>query len=56
MVAGSSSDDHALTVLTGKDERAGFGPAESRAYPVTIHRSQGSEYTAAVISLTMGPL
>lgn len=53
-----SLKDHSLTVLTDEDQQADYGFDEldelAHAYAVTIHRSQGSEYPAAVIPLTMG--
>ena len=55
---GISLEDHALTVLTDEDESVEYGFDEldelAHAYAVTIHRSQGSEYPAVVIPLTMG--
>ena len=58
VVAAMSLEDHALTVLTDEDERVDYAFDEldelAHAYAVTIHRSQGSEYPAAVIPLTMG--
>jgi exodeoxyribonuclease V alpha subunit len=58
VVTGMSPDDHQLTVLTDEDESIGYGFDEldelAHAYAVTIHRSQGSEYPAVVIPLTMG--
>jgi exodeoxyribonuclease V alpha subunit len=51
-------EDHTLTVLTDEDESVDYGFDEldelAHAYAVTIHRSQGSEYPAVVIPLTMG--
>ncbi len=58
VVTGMSADDHKLTVLTDEDESVDYGFDEldelAHAYAVTIHRSQGSEYPAVVIPLTMG--
>jgi len=57
-VTGISLEDHVLTVLTDEDEQVDYGFDEldelAHAYAVTIHRSQGSEYPAVVIPLTMG--
>ena len=58
VVTGISLEDHVLTVLTDEDEQVDYGFDEldelAHAYAVTIHRSQGSEYPAVVIPLTMG--
>ena len=58
MVTGISLEEHTLTVLTDEDEQVEYGFDEldelTHAYAVTIHRSQGSEYPAVVIPLTMG--
>jgi exodeoxyribonuclease V alpha subunit len=58
VVTGLSLEDHTLTVLTDEDEKVDYGFDEldelAHAYAVTIHRSQGSEYPAVVIPLTMG--
>ncbi|MGD0559100.1 MAG: ATP-dependent RecD-like DNA helicase [Streptosporangiaceae bacterium] len=58
VVTGMSMDDHKLTMLTDEDESIDYGFDEldelAHAYAVTIHRSQGSEYPAVVIPLTMG--
>jgi ATP-dependent exoDNAse (exonuclease V) alpha subunit len=58
VVTGLSVEDHKLTVLTDEDEPVDYGFDEldelAHAYAVTIHRSQGSEYPAVVIPLTMG--
>jgi exodeoxyribonuclease V alpha subunit len=58
VVTGMSPEDHKLTVLTDEDESVDYGFDEldelTHAYAVTIHRSQGSEYPAVVIPLTMG--
>src|SRR5690348_11474238 len=58
VVTGMSAEDHTLTVLTDEDEPVDYGFDEldelAHAYAVTIHRSQGSEYPAVVIPLTMG--
>jgi exodeoxyribonuclease V alpha subunit len=57
MVTGLSVEDHTVTVLTDEDEQVDYGFDEldelAHAYAVTIHRSQGSEYPAVVIPLTM---
>jgi exodeoxyribonuclease V alpha subunit len=57
VVTGISLEDHTLTVLTDEDEKVDYGFDEldelAHAYAVTIHRSQGSEYPAVVIPLTM---
>jgi exodeoxyribonuclease V alpha subunit len=53
-----SAEEHTLTVLTDEDEQVDYGFDEldelAHAYAITIHRSQGSEYPAVVIPLTMG--
>jgi len=58
VVEGLSLEDHKLTVRTDEDELVDYGFDEldelAHAYAVTIHRSQGSEYPAVVIPLTMG--
>jgi exodeoxyribonuclease V alpha subunit len=58
VVSAMSVEDHRLTVLTDEDEQVDYGFDEldelAHAYAVTIHRSQGSEYPAVVIPLTMG--
>ncbi len=58
VVVGISLEEHTLTVLTDEDEQVDYGFDEldelTHAYAVTIHRSQGSEYPAVVIPLTMG--
>ena len=58
VVTGLSPEDHTLTVVTDEDEEVDYGFDEldelAHAYAVTIHRSQGSEYPAVVIPLTMG--
>jgi exodeoxyribonuclease V alpha subunit len=50
-------EDSKLTVLTDEDESVDYGFDEldelAHAYAVTIHRSQGSEYPAVVIPLTI---
>jgi len=57
VVTGMSLEDHQLTVLTDEDESIGYGFDEldelAHAYALTVHRSQGSEYPAVVIPLTM---
>jgi len=58
VVTGMSVEDHKLTVRTDEDETVDYGFDEldelAHAYAVTIHRSQGSEYPAVVLPLTMG--
>jgi exodeoxyribonuclease V alpha subunit len=58
VVTAISPEDHTLTLLTDEDEHVDYGFDEldelTHAYAVTIHRSQGSEYPAVVIPLTMG--
>ena len=58
VVTSMSPEDHKLTVLTDEDEPIDYAFDEldelTHAYAVTIHRSQGSEYPAVVIPLTMG--
>jgi exodeoxyribonuclease V alpha subunit len=58
VVIDMSLEDHKLTVRTDEDESVDYGFDEldelTHAYAVTIHRSQGSEYPAVVIPLTMG--
>jgi len=58
VVTSMSMEDQKLTVLTDEDESVDYGFDEldelTHAYAVTIHRSQGSEYPAVVIPLTMG--
>ena len=58
VVTGMSQEDHTLTVRTDEDESVDYGFDEldelTHAYAVTIHRSQGSEYPAVVLPLTMG--
>ena len=58
VVTGMSPEDHKLTVMTDEDESVDYAFDEldelAHAYAVTIHRSQGSEYPAVVIPLTMG--
>jgi exodeoxyribonuclease V alpha subunit len=58
VVTGISLEEHTLAVLTDEDEEVDYGFDEldelAHAYAVTIHRSQGSEYPAVVIPLTMG--
>jgi exodeoxyribonuclease V alpha subunit len=58
VVTGMSAEEHTLTVVTDEDEQVDYGFDEldelAHAYAVTIHRSQGSEYPAVVIPLTMG--
>jgi exodeoxyribonuclease V alpha subunit len=48
-------DVSSLTMLTDEDEQVDYGFDElAHAYTVTIHRSQGSKYSAVVIPLTIG--
>jgi exodeoxyribonuclease V alpha subunit len=58
VVTGMSVEDHVLRVLTDEDEQVEYGFDEldelAHAYAISIHRSQGSEYPAVVIPLTMG--
>ncbi|CAL9452539.1 ATP-dependent RecD-like DNA helicase [Streptomyces sp. enrichment culture] len=58
VVTALDADEHRLTVRTDEDEEIGYDFDEldelSHAYAVTIHRSQGSEYPAVVIPVTMG--
>ena len=57
VVSALSLEDGKLTVLTDEDESVDYGFDEldelAHAYAVTIHRSQGSEYPAVVIPLTV---
>ena len=57
VVTALSAEEHTLTVRTEEDELVEYGFDEldelDCAYAVTIHRSQGSEYPAVVIPLTM---
>jgi exodeoxyribonuclease V alpha subunit len=57
VVTGMSAEDHKLTVRTDEDESVDYAFDEldelAHAYAVTIHRSQGSEYPAVVMPLTM---
>jgi exodeoxyribonuclease V alpha subunit len=56
VITGLSLPEQTLTVRTDEDEQVAYDFAEldelAHAYAVTIHRSQGSEYPAVVISLT----
>ena len=49
--------DQQLTVRTDEDEDVTYGFDEldelQHAYAITVHRSQGSEYPAVVVPLTM---
>jgi exodeoxyribonuclease V alpha subunit len=58
VVTGMSLEEHTLTVRTDEDEQVDYAFDEldelAHAYAVTIHRSQGSEYPAVVLPLTMG--
>ncbi|MDI2125905.1 SF1B family DNA helicase RecD2 [Yinghuangia seranimata] len=57
VVTGINADDQKLTVLTEEDESVPYDFSEldelTHAYAVTIHRSQGSEYPAVVVPVTM---
>ncbi len=57
VVTAISATDQTLTVRTDEDEEIDYDFAEldelGHAYAVTIHRSQGSEYPAVVLPLTM---
>jgi exodeoxyribonuclease V alpha subunit len=57
VVTGITLEDSKLTVLTDEDEVVDYGFDEldelTHAYAATIHRSQGSEYQAVVIPLTI---
>jgi len=57
VVTGLSLEEHTLTVRTDEDEEIDYAFDEldelTHAYAVTIHRSQGSEYPAVVIPLTV---
>lgn len=50
-------DDQTVTVRTDEDEDIGYEFSEldelQHAYAITVHRSQGSEYPAVVIPVTM---
>jgi len=56
-VTALSTVDRQLTVRTDEDEDIGYDFDEldelQHAYAITVHRSQGSEYPAVVIPLTM---
>ncbi|MEV7089690.1 ATP-dependent RecD-like DNA helicase [Streptomyces sp. NPDC093085] len=58
VVTSLSVEEQRLTVRTDEDEEVPYDFDEldelSHAYAVTIHRSQGSEYPAVVIPVTMG--
>ncbi|GAA4678830.1 ATP-dependent RecD-like DNA helicase [Streptomyces chumphonensis] len=58
VVTALSQEEQTLTVRTDEDEEVGYDFDEldelAHAYAVTIHRSQGSEYPAVVIPVTMG--
>ncbi|MFC7545999.1 ATP-dependent RecD-like DNA helicase [Plantactinospora sp. GCM10030261] len=51
-------DDQTLTVRTDEDEDIGYDFTEldelQHAYAITVHRSQGSEYPAVVVPVTLG--
>ncbi|MFJ8127743.1 SF1B family DNA helicase RecD2 [Streptomyces hydrogenans] len=57
VVTALDPEEQSLTVRTDEDEEVPYGFDEldelSHAYAVTIHRSQGSEYPAVVIPVTM---
>jgi ATP-dependent exoDNAse (exonuclease V) alpha subunit len=57
VVTALSLHEQALTVLTDEDEPVDYDFGEldelAHAYAITIHRSQGSEYPAVVIPLTI---
>ena len=57
VVTALSLEDQQLTVRTDEDEDIDYDFDEldelAHAYAITIHRSQGSEYPAVVIPLTM---
>jgi exodeoxyribonuclease V alpha subunit len=56
-VIGLDPDERTLTVRTDEDEEIGYEFDEldelQHAYAITVHRSQGSEYPAVVIPVTM---
>jgi exodeoxyribonuclease V alpha subunit len=58
VVTSLNGEEQRLTVLTDEDEEVAYDFDEldelAHAYAVTIHRSQGSEYPAVVIPVTMG--
>jgi exodeoxyribonuclease V alpha subunit len=58
VVTNVSLEQRALTVRTDEDEELVYEFDEldelQHAYAITVHRSQGSEYPAVVIPLTMG--
>ncbi|MGW1988754.1 SF1B family DNA helicase RecD2 [Embleya sp. NPDC001921] len=58
VVIALSPEEQKLVVRTEEDEEVDYDFAEldelSHAYAVTIHRSQGSEYPAVVVPVTMG--
>jgi exodeoxyribonuclease V alpha subunit len=58
VVTGLSIVDRQLTVRTDEDEDVEYDFDEldelQHAYAITVHRSQGSEYPAVVIPVTMG--
>ncbi|GAB3965550.1 SF1B family DNA helicase RecD2 [Plantactinospora veratri] len=57
VVTGLSVEDRRLTVRTDEAEEIGYDFDEldelQHAYAITVHRSQGSEYPAVVIPVTM---
>ncbi|MEJ3750283.1 ATP-dependent RecD-like DNA helicase [Actinomycetes bacterium KLBMP 9797] len=57
VVTALSGEDRQLTVRTDEDEDIGYDFDEldelQHAYAITVHRSQGSEYPAVVIPVTM---
>ncbi|MBO4207211.1 SF1B family DNA helicase RecD2 [Micromonospora echinofusca] len=58
VVTALDPDEQRLTVRTDEDEEVGYDFDEldelQHAYAITVHRSQGSEYPAVVIPVTMG--
>jgi exodeoxyribonuclease V alpha subunit len=57
IVTALSGEDRQLTVRTDEDEDIGYDFDEldelQHAYAITVHRSQGSEYPAVVVPVTM---
>ncbi|MFY1688641.1 ATP-dependent RecD-like DNA helicase [Plantactinospora sp. WMMB782] len=58
VVTGLSVEERNLTVRTDEAEEIGYDFDEldelQHAYAITVHRSQGSEYPAVVVPVTMG--
>ncbi|OON31140.1 MULTISPECIES: ATP-dependent RecD-like DNA helicase [unclassified Micromonospora] len=58
VVTALDPDEQTLTVRTDEDEDIGYEFHEldelQHAYAITVHRSQGSEYPAVVVPVTMG--